>query len=65
MVDINTDGLFDIYVCNAGNIVLGNASGLNFMGKEVKKLNILSFNNKQYLAVTINNNKAAIYEIKN
>lgn len=59
------DGFPGALIYNQKKIVSGNDLGLNFMGKEVKKLNILSFNNKQYLVVTINNNKAAIYEIKN
>jgi hypothetical protein len=59
------DGFPGALIINPENIVSGNFLGLNFMGKEVKKLNILTFNNKQYLLVTINNNNAEIYEIKN
>jgi hypothetical protein len=51
-------------IINPENIVSGNALGLNFMQKEVKKLNILKFNNKQYLVVTINNNNSEIYEMR-
>lgn len=59
------DGFPGALIINPEKIFSGDVLGLNFMGKEVKKLNILAFNNKQYLVVTINNNKAEIYEIKN
>lgn len=45
------------------NIVLGNKIGLDFSGKAVKHLNIITLNEKPYLLVTINNDKAQVYEL--
>ncbi|MEL4306694.1 VCBS repeat-containing protein [Joostella sp. CR20] len=39
--------------------------GLNLSNKVVTKLNILNFNHQKYLLVTINNNSAELYLLKN
>ncbi len=46
------------------NILLGNQIGLDLTQKSVRHLNIISLNNKSYLIITINNDKAQVYELK-
>ena len=50
---------------NENNVILGNILGLNLTQKSVRHLNIVSLNNKQYLLVTLNNDKAQLYELIN
>ncbi len=46
------------------NIVLGDMLGLELSHKAVRDLNIISFQDKSYLLVTINNQKAEVYQIR-
>jgi len=62
-------GRFDSFpgalVKNNNTIILGNKLGLKFSHKAIKKLNILSFQQKPYLLVTVNNDDVQVYEITN
>jgi len=44
-------------------ILYGNSTGLNLFNQSVRHFNIVSFNNSDYLVVTINNGKAQIYKL--
>jgi len=44
-------------------ILYGNSTGLNLFNQSVRHFNIVSFNNSDYLLVTINNGKAQIYKL--
>lgn len=44
-------------------IISGGLLGLSFQNKAVRKLQILHFNKQPYLLVTINNNKAQVYQL--
>ena len=62
-------GRFDSFagalIKNEKDIQLGNQIGLDFTEKSVRHLNIITLQNKPYLLVTINNDKAQVYELKN
>ncbi|HMC00017.1 MAG TPA: hypothetical protein VKN14_03160, partial [Flavobacteriaceae bacterium] len=62
-------GRFDSFpgalIKSESNIELGNTLGLNLSGKSARHLNIISLKEKQYLLVTINNDKVQVYEITN
>ncbi len=45
------------------NVLLGDEIGLRFMNKPIRHLDIISLNNQSYLLVTINNDKAQLYQI--
>ncbi|MGI9532322.1 VCBS repeat-containing protein [Lutimonas sp.] len=46
-------------------ILLGNQMGIDLSGKSVRHLNIIPFKNDVYLLITINNDQAQVYKIKN
>jgi len=60
-------GRFDSFsgavIKSKNDIVFGNQIGLDLAQKSVKHLNIISLNNKTYLLVTINNDKAQVYKL--
>ncbi len=60
-------GRFDSFsgavIKNKNDIVFGHQIGLDLAQKAVRHLNIISLNNKPYLLVTINNDKAQVYEL--
>ena len=60
-------GRFDSFpgalIKNENDITLGNKIGLDFSDKAIRKLNIIYLKNKPYLLVTINNDKAQVYEL--
>tara|TARA_R110002033_G_scaffold68856_1_gene120084 strand:- start:2688 stop:5936 length:3249 start_codon:yes stop_codon:yes gene_type:complete len=62
-------GKFDSFpgalIKSENDIVLGNKLGLHLNNKASKHLNIISQNNKTYLLVTINNDRAQVYELTN
>jgi len=62
-------GRFDSFagalIKNESDIQLGNQMGLDFHSKAIKHMNIITLQNKPYLLVTINNEKAQVYELKN
>ena len=62
-------GRFDAFagalIKNENEIYLGNQIGLDMSGKSVRHLNIIQLQNKPYLLVTINNDMAQVYELKN
>ena len=59
-------GRFDSFsgalIKNEKDVILGNQIGLNLTQKSVRHLNVLTLNNKKYLLVTINNDKAQVYK---
>lgn len=57
------DGFSGALIKNEKTIYLGNQIGIDLTQKAVRHLNIIHFNNKKYLLVTINNNKAEVYEL--
>jgi hypothetical protein len=44
-------------------IVLGSQIGIDLSGKAVRHLDIINFNGKKYLLVSINNAKVEVYEM--
>jgi enediyne biosynthesis protein E4 len=62
-------GRFDAFsgalIKSENNIILGPTIGLDFTQKAVRHLNIITLNSIPYLLVTINNDKAQVYELKN
>jgi len=62
-------GRFDSFpgalIKNEQNMILGNQIGLDFSGKAIRQLNIISLMGKPYLLVTINNDKAQVYQLLN
>ncbi len=60
-------GKFDAFpgalIKNENDMVLGNKIGLDFSDKAIKGLNIIHLDEKPYLLVTINNNKAQVYQL--
>ena len=62
-------GRFDSFpgalIKNENSIVLGNTIGLDFSEKSIRHLNIMTLKGKPYLLVTINNDKAQVYELIN
>ena len=48
-----------------GNIISANKIGVNFSQKAIKGLNIIKFEGKNYLLVTVNNEEIEIYEVQN
>ena len=60
-------GRFDSFsgamIKSKNDIVFGNQIGLDLAQKSVKHLNIITLNNKTYLLVTINNDRAQVYEL--
>ncbi|TDD96580.1 VCBS repeat-containing protein [Flavobacterium cellulosilyticum] len=57
------DGFSGALIKNEKTILLGNQIGIDLTQKAVRHLDILKFNGKNYLLVTINNKKAEVYEI--
>jgi len=62
-------GRFDSFpgalIKNESDMILGNKIGLDFSGKAIRQLNIILLKGKPYLLVTINNDKAQVYQIIN
>jgi len=62
-------GRFDSFagaiIKSENDIQLGNLIGLDLTKKSVRHLDIITLKNKPYLLVTINNDKAQVYELKN
>ena len=62
-------GRFDSFagalIKSTTDIYLGNEIGLDLTGKSVRHLNIITLKNKPYLLVTINNDAAEVYNLKN
>ncbi|MAO07552.1 MAG: hypothetical protein CL596_02435 [Alteromonas sp.] len=60
-------GRFDSFpgalITNENKITLGSSLGLNITQKSVRHLKIITANNKPYLLVVYNNEKAEVYEI--
>jgi hypothetical protein len=57
------DGFSGALIKNDKTIYLGNQIGIDLTQKAVRNLNVIHFNGKKYLLVTINNKKAEIYEL--
>lgn len=61
-------GRFDSFsgalIKNKNNVTLGHQIGLDFAQKSIRHLNIITLNNKSYLLVTINNDMAQVYKLK-
>lgn len=58
------DGFSGALILSEKNILLGHQIGIDLTQKAVRQLNILNFSGKQYLMVSINNNKTEVYLIK-
>jgi len=62
-------GRFDSFagaiIKNADTTILGSQLGIELSNKAVKNLNIIHLKDKPYLLVTVNNNKAEVYDFKN
>jgi hypothetical protein len=57
------DGFSGALIKNEKTIFLGNQIGIDLTKKAVRHLNSIVINGKKYLLVTINNNKAELYEL--
>ncbi len=57
------DGFSGALIKNEKTIYLGNQIGIDLTQKAVRHLNIINFNGKKYMLVTINNKKAEVYEL--
>ena len=57
------DGFSGALIKNGRTILLGNQIGIDLTQKAVRHLDIIHFNGKKYLLVTINNKKAEVYEL--
>lgn len=57
------DGFAGALIKDEKTIYLGNQVGIDLSRKAVRHLDIITFNNKKYLLVTINNKKAEVYEL--
>ena len=60
-------GRFDSFpgamIKNENEVLLGHALGLDFANKSLRHLNIVTFNDKDYLLATFNNEHVQVYEI--
>ena len=60
-------GRFDAFpgalIKNEEEIVMGNRLGLEFSGKAIRYLNIITLNKKSYLLATVNDGEAQVYEL--
>ena len=59
------DGFSGALIKNQNTIYLGNQMGIDLTQKAVRHIDIIHFNGKKYLLVTINNNKEEVYELPN
>jgi hypothetical protein len=57
------DGFAGALIKDNKTIYLGNQVGIDLSQKAVRHLDIITFNGKKYLLVTINNKKAEVYEL--
>jgi hypothetical protein len=57
------DGFSGALIKNEKLIYLGNKIGIDLTQKAVRHLNIIDFNGKKYVLVTINNKKVEVYEL--
>jgi enediyne biosynthesis protein E4 len=57
------DGFSGALIKNTKTILLGNQIGIDLTQKAVKHLDIIHSKGKKYMLVTINNQKAAVYEL--
>lgn len=57
------DGFSGALIKSQKEIVLGNKIGIDLSGKAVRHLDIINFNGKKYLLVSVNNSKAEVYEM--
>jgi hypothetical protein len=57
------DGFSGALIKNEKNILLGHQIGIDLTQKAVRHLDIVNFNGKRYMLVTINNKKAELYEM--
>jgi hypothetical protein len=57
------DGFSGALIKNHKTIYLGHQVGIDLAQKAVRHLDIIPFNGKKYLLVTINNKKAEVYEL--
>jgi hypothetical protein len=56
------DAFSGALINDINSINLGPEIGLELNKKEIRHFNIINLNNKSYLLVTINNNKAEVYK---
>jgi hypothetical protein len=57
------DGFSGALIKNEKTIYLGNQIGIDLTQKAVRHLDLINFNGKKYLLVTINNKPAEVYEM--
>ena len=57
------DGFSGALIKDEKTIFLGSQIGIDLSNKAVRHLDIITFNSKKYLLVTVNNNKAEVYEL--
>ncbi|EIA09402.1 VCBS repeat-containing protein [Flavobacterium frigoris] len=57
------DGFSGALIKSQKEIVLGSKIGIDLSGKAVRQLDIINFNEKKYLLVSINNGKAEVYQM--
>jgi hypothetical protein len=57
------DGFSGALIKSQKEIVLGSKIGIDLSGKAVRHLDIINFNGKKYLLVSVNNSKAMVFEM--
>ncbi|MNQ05580.1 FG-GAP repeat protein [compost metagenome] len=57
------DGFSGALIKNEKTVFLGNQIGIDLTQKAVRHLDIVNFNGKKYVLITINNKKAELYEM--
>jgi hypothetical protein len=57
------DGFSGALIKNDKTMFLGNQIGIDLTQKAVRHLDIVNFNGKKYMLITINNKKAEFYEM--
>ncbi|MFV7234409.1 VCBS repeat-containing protein [Flavobacterium sp. ZB4R12] len=57
------DGFSGALIKNEKTIFLGNQIGIDLTQKAVRHLDLINFNGKKYVLITINNKKAELYEM--
>jgi hypothetical protein len=57
------DGFSGALIKSQKTMVLGSKIGIDLTGKAVRHMDIINFNGKKYLLVSVNNDKAEVYEM--
>ena len=59
------DGFSGALIVNEKKMLLGHQIGIDLTQKAVRQLNVITFKNKKYIIVSINNKKTEVYQLQN